>query len=393
MSHSKRILMPVLALLLAVVPLFCSLGGLLFARAAVSTPPVLTAPAYILIEQSSGKVLHGHNMYQQMYPASTTKIMTAMLALENLPLEDSITLPDDFINVGETSLGLLPGATQNVEELLMAMMLRSANDAAQAVAIGVSGSEEAFVEQMNARVAELGLSHTHFVNPHGLHDANHYTTAYDLAQIARAALDNPDFCRIINTESCTVHKLNGEDDFEVYNRNNLLTQYELADGVKTGYTKQAGNCFVASATNAEGMQLIAVVLSSENIYDDAQALLEWGFDNFGRTLIVDANTVKGSLPVLNGGREQVAVLTEKPLYFIGASEEAADFAENIELPASITAPVHRGEVVGALTYTDANGDTYSTNLLAAKDVGKYSLKLVVRQSFQSVWQVFVVPFS
>ena len=393
MSHSKRILMPVLALLLAVVPLFCSLGGLLFARAAVSTPPVLTAPAYILIEQSSGKVLHGHNMYQQMYPASTTKIMTAMLALENLQLEDSITLPDDFINVGETSLGLLPGATQNVEELLMAMMLRSANDAAQAVAIGVSGSEEAFVDQMNARVAELGLSHTHFVNPHGLHDANHYTTAYDLAQIARAALDNPDFCRIINTESCTVHKLNGEDDFEVYNRNNLLTQYELADGVKTGYTKQAGNCFVASATNAEGMQLIAVVLSSENIYDDAQALLEWGFDNFGRTLIVDANTVKGSLPVLNGGREQVAVLTEKPLYFIGASEEAADFAENIELPASITAPVHRGEVVGALTYTDANGDTYSTNLLAAKDVGKYSLKLVVRQSFQSVWQVFVVPFS
>ena len=366
---------------------------MLFARAAVSTPPVLTAPAYILIEQSSGKVLHGHNMYQQMYPASTTKIMTAMLALENLQLEDSITLPDDFINVGETSLGLLPGATQNVEELLMAMMLRSANDAAQAVAIGVSGSEEAFVEQMNARVAELGLSHTHFVNPHGLHDANHYTTAYDLAQIARAALDNPDFCRIINTESCTVHKLNGEDDFEVYNRNNLLTQYELADGVKTGYTKQAGNCFVASATNAEGMQLIAVVLSSENIYDDAQALLEWGFDNFGRTLIVDANTVKGSLPVLNGGREQVAVLTEKPLYFIGASEEAADFAENIELPASITAPVHRGEVVGALTYTDANGDTYSTNLLAAKDVGKYSLKLVVRQSFQSVWQVFVVPFS
>lgn len=393
MSHSKRILMPVLALLLAVVPLFCSLGGLLFARAAVSTPPVLTAPAYILIEQSSGKVLHGHNMYQQMYPASTTKIMTAMLALDNLQLEDSITLPDDFINVGETSLGLLPGATQNVEELLMAMMLRSANDAAQAVAIGVSGSEEAFVEQMNARVAELGLSHTHFVNPHGLHDANHYTTAYDLAQIARAALDNPDFCRIINTESCTVHKLNGEDDFEVYNRNNLLTQYELADGVKTGYTKQAGNCFVASATNAEGMQLIAVVLSSENIYDDAQALLEWGFDNFGRTLIVDANTVKGSLPVLNGGREQVAVLTEKPLYFIGAPEEAADFAEDIELPASITAPVHRGEVVGALTYTDANGDTYSTNLLAAKDVGKYSLKLVVRQSFQSVWQVFVVPFS
>ena len=129
MSHSTRILMPVLALLLAVVPLFCSLGGLLFARAAVSTPPVLTAPAYILIEQSSGKVLHGHNMYQQMYPASTTKIMTAMLALENLQLEDSITLPDDFINVGETSLGLLPGATQNVEELLMAMMLRSANDA------------------------------------------------------------------------------------------------------------------------------------------------------------------------------------------------------------------------------------------------------------------------
>lgn len=393
MSQSKRIFVPVLALLLAAALLYCGLGGLLSARADVSTPPTLTAPAYILIEQSSGKVLHGHNIYQQMYPASTTKIMTAMLALENLQPDDKITLPADFMNAGETGLGLLPGATQNAEELLMAMMLRSANDAAQAVAIGVAGSEAAFVELMNTRVAELGLSHTHFVNPHGLHDANHYTTAYDLAQIARAALDNPEFRRIINTESYTVHKLNGEDDFEVYNRNSLLTQYSLADGVKTGYTKQAGNCIVASATNEDGMQLIAVVLSSEDIYADAQALLEWGFDNFAQTLIVDANTVKGSLPVLNGGREEVAVLTEKPLYFIGTPEEAADFTENIDLPASITAPVHRGEVVGALTYTDANGDTYSTNLLAAKDVGKYSLKLVVRQSFQSVWQVFVVPFS
>ena len=381
-----------LAVVVAVLTSWGLADGGLSARAATTSPPSLYAQAAVLIEQSSGKVLYKQNMDQQLYPASTTKIMTALLVLENLSLDEKITLPDDFYNVGETGLALKPGATQTVEELLMALMLRSANDAAQALAIGVAGSEQAFVQMMNDKAAELGLQHTHFTNPHGLHNADHYSSAYDLAVIAREALNNEEFRRIITTEKFTIEKLNGEEDFTVYNRNGLLKQYGSADGVKTGYTRQAGNCFVGSATE-EGMQLIAVVLNSTEIYDDAQALLEWGFDNYSPTLILEANSVKASVPVLNGGREDVEVLSEKSLYLISEDGEQVNLTETLDLPSSVNAPVHRGEVIGSITYTDDSGNTYSTNLLAAKDVGKYSLRLVVRQAFQGVWQVFVVPFS
>lgn len=381
-----------LCLVLAAALLLSVSLGIPVTWAETSALPQLNAQAAILIEQASGKVLWGVNQNQRLYPASTTKIMTAMLALEALSPDDKITLPDDFVNAGETGLALVGGTTQTAEELLMAMMLYSANDAAQAIAIGVAGSEQAFVEQMNQRAAEMGLQNTHFVNPHGLHNDNHYTSAYDLAMIARAALYDPEFRRIINTPSYTIKHLNGGEDYQVFNRNGLLTQYAAADGVKTGYTRQAGNCFVASATEND-MQLVVVLLNSSDIYADASALLDWGFANYSPTLILEANTVKGSVAVQNGGRSEVAVLTEKPLYFISSPGEAADLTEKIDLPTSVNAPVHRGEVVGSITYTDANGDTYGTNLLATRDVGKYSLRLVIRQSFQSVWQVFVVPFS
>ena len=369
-----------------------SLPWLLVREAQADGPPTLTAVSAVLIDQASGKVIYEKDMNDEHYPASTTKVLTALLALENMELDYKITLPDDYVNVGETNIGLRAGARQTAEELLMATMLYSANDAAQALAIGVAGSEQAFVDMMNQRVAELGLQHTHFANPHGLHSEDHYTSAYDLAMIARAAMDNPDFRRIVTTESFVVRRLNGEENFTVNNRNGLLNQFEFADGIKTGYTRQAGNCIVASATKND-MQLIAVLLNSSNIFDESQTLLEWGFDNSQHTLFVDANTVKASVKVLNGGRSEVEVLTEKPLYSVMRSDEATNVQESLDLPDSIPAPIHRGEVIGSVTYTDDNGYTYSTNLLAAKDVGRYNLRLVVRQSFQSVWQVFVVPFS
>jgi len=369
-----------------------SLPWLLVREAQADGPPTLTAVSAVLIDQASGKVIYEKDMNDEHYPASTTKVLTALLALENMELDYKITLPDDYVNVGETNIGLRAGGGQTAGGQLMATTLYSANDAAQALAIGVAGSEQAFVDMMNQRVAELGLQHTHFANPHGLHSEDHYTSAYDLAMIARAAMDNPDFRRIVTTESFVVRRVNGEENFTVSNRNGLLNQFEFADGIKTGYTRQAGNCIVASATKND-MQLIAVLLNSSNIFDESQTLLEWGFDNSQHTLLVDANTVKASVKVLNGGRSEVEVLTEKPLYSVMRSDEATNVQESLDLPDSIPAPIHRGEVIGSVTYTDDNGYTYSTNLLAAKDVGRYNLRLVVRQSFQSVWQVFVVPFS
>lgn len=370
----------------------CALPWLLTREAFADGAPELSAVSAVLIDQASGKVIYEKNMNDEHYPASTTKVLTALLVLENLELDSKITLPEDYVNVGETNIGLQAGSRQTVEELLMATMLYSANDAAQALAIGAAGTEDAFVELMNQRVAEMNLQHTHFTNPHGLHNEEHYTSAYDLAMIARSAMDNPEFRRIVTTESFVIHKLNGEDNYTVYNRNSLLNQFEFADGIKTGYTKQAGNCIVASATKND-MQLIAVLLNSSDIFGESRQLLEWGFANSQHTLLVDANTVKASVKVLNGGRDKVEVLTEKPLYSVMRNDEATNVQEKLDLPDSIPAPIHRGEVIGSVTYTDENGYTYSTNLLAAKDVGRYNLRLVVRQSFQSVWQVFVVPFS
>ncbi len=369
-----------------------ALIGLPALLAKADAPPQISAVAAVVIDQASGKVLYDKDMNAEHYPASTTKVLTALLTLENMDIDDKITLPEDYVNVGETSIGLKAGARQTVEELLMALMLYSANDAGQALAIGVAGTEEAFVEMMNQRVSALGLQHTHFCNPHGLHNEDHYTSAYDLAMIARVAMDNPEFRRIVTTDSFTVRKLNGEDNFTVGNRNGLLSQYEYADGIKTGYTRQAGNCIVASATKND-MQLIVVVLNSPNIYEESQALLEWGFDNSQHNLLVSANEVKANVKVLNGGRNQVEVIAEKSLYSVMRTDENINVQESLDLPNSVPAPIHRGEVIGSVTYTDENGYTYSTNLLAAKDVGRYNLRLVVRQSFQSVWQVFVVPFS
>ncbi len=384
-----RLITPMAAALLIFAAAMAALPWLVIKA---DSPPDLSAVAAVVIDQASGKVLYEKNMNEEHYPASTTKILTCLLALDNLELDSKITLPDYYVNVGETSIGLQAGAKQTVEELLMATMLWSANDAAQALAIGAAGTEEAFVEKMNQRVAAMGLQHTHFANPHGLHNEAHYTSAYDLAMIARAAMDNPEFRRIVTTESFVIHKLNGEDNYTVHNRNTLLTQYEFADGIKTGYTKQAGNCIVASATQ-NGMQLIVVLLNSANIFDESQELLEWGFANSQRSLLVDANMVKASVKVLNGGRSEVEVLTEKALYSVMREDETSNVQEVLDLPDSIPAPIHRGEVIGSATYTDESGYTYSTNLLAAKDIGRYNLRLVVRQSFQSVWQVFVVPFS
>jgi len=206
------------------------------------------AKGAVLIDASSGVVLYEQNAHTELPPASTTKVATALLVLENMPLNKVVTVPDGFVNAGEAGIWLEPGEEQTVEDLMYAMLLRSANDAAQVLAIATAGSEQAFVDMMNKRVAELGLKNTHFTNPHGLHDDNHYTSAYDLAQITRAACALPVFNKIIVTDRHQLPWVKGEYDRVVYNRNNLLNIYEYADGVKNGYTTQAGSCLVSSAT-------------------------------------------------------------------------------------------------------------------------------------------------
>jgi len=240
----------------------------------LTQPPRLTARAALLADGRTGTILFEQAAHERLAPASTTKIMTALLALEHGDLADVVTVPEEALMVGEASMGLQPGEEVTLEALLYGLLLVSANDAALTIAMHIGGSVEDFVALMNERAAALGLSDTHFVNPHGLDDPQHFTSAADLLTLTREALSNPDFARIVATPEATVAgRL-------LVNTNQLLGTYEGADGVKTGTTNTAGECLIASATRERG-QAIVIVLGSSNRYADAKALLDFYFEHYG----------------------------------------------------------------------------------------------------------------
>lgn len=248
--------------------------------AAAPLPPQVGAEAAVLMAAGTGQVLFGQNQDAIMYPASTTKIMTLLTALERGEPDSIVTVSRRAAACDGSSLELRTGDRLTLRELESGMMLVSGNDAAEAIAEHVGGSIPDFVAMMNEKAERIGTINTHFSNPHGLPDPyNHYTTASDLARITAYALQNPDFARIVALPRYTVHFLN-RPDFQVASTNKLLFTFLGADGVKTGFTNAAGDCLVASATRG-GIQLIAVLLNDDNRWEDARKLLEYGFQVAG----------------------------------------------------------------------------------------------------------------
>ena len=244
---------------------------------AAPTPPQVEAEAAIVMMANTNQVLFEKNSKGIMYPASTTKIMTLITALEKGNFNDIITVSSSDAACEGSSLELKAGNQLTLKNALYGMMLVSGNDAAEAIAENVAGSIPAFVEIMNAKAEKIGATSTHFTNPHGLPDPiNHYTTAYDLGLITAYGMKNPDFAKIISTQEYDVNFLN-RSAIHVRNTNNLLNTYSGANGVKTGYTNDAGDCLVASAKRGD-IQLIAVILNSDYRWDDAAKLLDYGFE-------------------------------------------------------------------------------------------------------------------
>ena len=269
--------------------------------------PIVSAPNYILINMDTGDVLLEHNSEAKKYPASTTKIMTALLALENLDLKASSTVSRNAvmsISWDSSKLGLFEGETFNNYELIKGMMVVSGNDAANVLAEAVSGSISDFVALMNKRAKELGCTGTNFANTHGLTDENHYTTAADMAKIAKRAMEIPEFREIVKTTYFELPKTEIYNEIRAYNTtNNLLTKartssyiYSPATGIKTGYTDAALNCLVASAEK-DGVRLISVILGASVIdgvntmYVDTKALMEWGFENYKSKTVVEKGKI------------------------------------------------------------------------------------------------------
>ncbi|MEL7565117.1 MAG: D-alanyl-D-alanine carboxypeptidase family protein [Dehalobacterium sp.] len=343
---------------------------ILLSGTAFATPEI-AAKSAVLIDAVSGRVLYESNAHERLPQASTTKITTALVALENAKLTKKIRLPDDFVNPGESGIYLEPGETHSLEDLMYALLLKSANDAAEAIGIGVAGSLDKFVDMMNKRVRDLGLTDTHYVNPHGLHHEDHYSSAYDLAMIAREALKLEEFRKIIATDRHTLPWAGNEYSRVVYNGNRLLKTYEGADGVKTGYTRQAGSCLVGSATR-NGMQLIAVVLNCNGMYDDVGALLDYGFNNYQKKDFIQEGQVIGEITVAGGKSEKIKVFAKEPLSISLTDEELQQVKKNIYLPEQVKAPVKQCQRMGVLVIKINEEMSISTELVANVDVEKRS---------------------
>ncbi len=289
-----------------------------FSLCAVSAAPVsgslpaVSAEGAVLIDAESGEILYEKNAHVPMGPASTTKLMTALVAVGQMSPETVLTVPREACGIEGSSVYLSEGERLTLKQLLYAMLLSSANDAATAIAIGVGGSVEGFCALMNQTAAQMGLENTHFQNPHGLYDENHYTTAYDLARIGGAVLSHPLLAEIVATYKTTIPKGDDPDARLLINHNKLLRTYEGAIGLKTGFTKKTGRTLV-SAARREGLTLIAVTLRDGDDWRDHAAMLDYGFANYESVCFAEAGAFSVNFPVTGGTAEAVALTNTRPL--------------------------------------------------------------------------------
>ncbi|MGQ9511669.1 D-alanyl-D-alanine carboxypeptidase family protein [Thermodesulfitimonas sp.] len=333
--------------------------------------PQIVAPAAVVLDLKTGQVLYAKEATRRMYPASTTKILTALVVLQNAKLDDRICASEEAARTGGSAIWLRKGEELAVRDALYALLLNSANDVATALAEKVGGSVANFVRLMNRTAKACGATDSHFNNPHGLPDENHYTTALDLARITRVAMGNKVFREIVATKTKTIRRSAPENLSLLINHNKLLWRYEGATGVKTGYTTEAGQCIVASAQR-DGRELIAVVLGSvgANVWQDAAALLDYGFAAYRLVALVREGQVVGSVPVANG----VGLVTLKAArslwYNIPADEPALTLPGWRLALTPVKAPVAPGQALGELVFYGPSGELGRVTVVAAQGVAR-----------------------
>lgn len=365
----------------------------------------LNGEGAVLIDFDTGQVLYGKNQDAKLYPASTTKMMTAILAVENANLSDLVTVDQEVINLTKGShIALEPGEVLTLEQLLYALMLPSANDAALAIAKHVSGSVEGFVNLMNAKAKELGAMNTNFVNPNGLHDDRHVSTAFDLALIARYAMNSEIIQEIVNTVTYEIPPTNKKTEsryFKVTNKllfsnekidlNGRLTdiRYTQASGVKTGYTSQAMNC-LASFAQEKSQKLIAVVLKAEGnmVYSDTHKLLNYGFDNFEPRILGYSNEFVNNVDIQKGEMPFVAGVLDRTITYPLSDES---FNKVIMIPRiyqNVEAPIDKGQVIGEVVFKLDDKIIAGGNIISTSAVGIDTSTLLHNQLL-SKWYLIV----
>ena len=360
--------------------------------------------AVIILENKTGKILYEKNSKQKMYPASTTKILTAILAIEKGNLQDKTRVSKSALaemKSGYSSAYLVEGEELTIEQLLEVLLVHSANDASNVIAEYVSGSIPQFVNLMNNKLQELGCTNTHFVTTNGLHDDNHYTTAKDMAKIARYCMKNATFRKIVSMPRCIIPATNKSQQRVYKNTNDLIINtsiyyYPGCIGIKTGFTSQAKNCLI-SACSKNGLQTIAVVLGSsitENRrsarYVDSKTLYDYAYANYAFSKIATSGTVQKTIQVKDGTKEtkNLDLLLQDDITALVKNGINSNLTPEIQLNDEISAPIAQNTILGKATYT-IDGETYSTNLIASHNVEK-DQKMIILLRILLGFVIFII---
>ena len=337
-----------------------------------------------LLLDSAGQVLYEQDADRKCYPASVTKIMTMVLILEavndgTISLDDVVTVSQEAGDMGGSQVYLYPGEQRTVDEMLVAIAVGSGNDAAYAMAEFVGGTYGNFIEMMNDKAADLGMENTHFVNPHGLHDDDHYTTAADLGKLALYAADLPG---LLDYTSIYEYEFRPEPDLlTLWNTNRLLKWYDGTIGMKTGYTQEAGRNLVAVAER-DGLRLISVVLGCserQGHFRESMDLLNYGFNSFRREVIYEKGQTVTSVPVSKGSVDSVELVTATEAGYTCRKNETAEITETVTVQDYLTAPVRQGDVGGTLTVYKDGQLLQTVDLVAAAEVPRGGLFRTVKK--------------
>lgn len=348
----------------------------------------INAASAVLMDAASGKILFEKEADKELAPASVTKLMTLLVAADaidkgKVSLTDKVVGSENAASLGGSQIYLEPGETLSLEEMLISIAVGSANDACVAVAEHISGTHEAFVEEMNKKAKDLGLQHTHFVNAYGLPADGHYTSARDLAIIGRAALNYPLIMKLTGTKEYDLR----EGKFKLWNTNKLLWWYEGADGFKTGWTSEAHYC-LASTVQRDGLRLIAVVMGVPQVrghFAESIKLYNYGFAKYAYKEVAPAKQKQGVVKVRKGAENELTAVTEKSLGVTIEKGNDKNLWVESKLSPEVNAPVKAGQKLGELLLYSGNELLATTDLVAEKSVEKAGAGQQIKRSFQKIF--------
>lgn len=365
---------------------------------ASDAPSVDTGSVY-LMDSRTTKPLYSKDENTRMYPASTTKIMTAILTLENCSNLDDIATASyeavETIPEGYSIADIQIGEQLTIRQLLELLLVHSANDAANVLAEYIGGSTSSFVSMMNTKLDELGLKNTHFTNAYGLHDENHYSTAYDLAFLMKYCLENDTFTKISGQASCAIPATNMSEPRKYDSTNRLLIAgdeyyYQYVFSGKTGFTSQAKHCLVTAAYNND-LELICVVLGNDDRFNITKSLYEYAFSNYALKNVINQNDVVTNITVDNASYDtkSLDLLISETIPALVNVNDNSELTPIIDLNSDITAPIYKGDILGEVTY-QINGVNYTTTLIASHDVEKSNIVIYLYIGLFIIFLIFII---